>query len=269
MQPDDISGYADPRAGTARFYDLVPAYVERGDVDFYVEEAVRSGGPVLELGCGTGRILLPTARAGVAVTGLDAAETMLDQLRVKLEREPDDVRDRVTLVSGDVRAFELPERFALATLPFRVLQHIIEVDDQMAALRAVHRHLRPDGRLAFDVFCVNPGMTRGEPWAEERPDFGPVPLPGGGTLRRAHRITGFHPGRQVNDTELIYHIRHADGREERLVHTFPFRYYYPFELRHLLARCGFEIDAVYGDFARTPFSDAAREQVVIARKAAP
>src|SRR4051812_27859835 len=88
-------------------YDNVPIYAARPDVQFYVDEAVKSEGRVLEVGCGTGRVLIPTARAGVAIDGLDASEAMLAECESRVAKEPDDVRGRVTLHRGDARDFDL------------------------------------------------------------------------------------------------------------------------------------------------------------------
>ncbi len=114
----------------AEFYDHVVPYRERRDVAFFVETAREAGGPVLEIGCGTGRVLIPTARAGIEIVGLDASAAMLALCRQKLAREAEDVQSRVTLVEGDMRRFDLEResgtgaKFALATIPFRPFQHL-------------------------------------------------------------------------------------------------------------------------------------------------
>ena len=94
-------------------YDSVPAYVARRDVQFYVDEATNVRGSVLEVGCGTGRILLPIARSGRTVEGLDASPEMLDRCRTKLREEPDGVQRRVTLHQGDARSFDIGRQFEL------------------------------------------------------------------------------------------------------------------------------------------------------------
>src|SRR5262245_24227477 len=146
----------DEYAGAAEFYDYVVPYATRGDVEFFVEEARAANGPVLEIGCGTGRVLIPTARAGVSITGLDLSSSMLEQCRAKLATEPADVRARVELCQGDMTRFELGKKFALATLPFRPFQHLLTVDDQLACLTTIHRHLEPAGRVILDLF--NPSL---------------------------------------------------------------------------------------------------------------
>src|SRR5881409_766472 len=125
---------SDDYAPIADLYDLVPLYNERSDIAFFVEAALAAGGSVLELGCGTGRVLIPTARAGVEIVGVDASPHMLRVCHERLQPEPDAVRSRVTLVQADMRSFEIDRRFTLATIPFRPFQHLLTVDDQLACL---------------------------------------------------------------------------------------------------------------------------------------
>src|SRR5882762_9756412 len=124
-------------------YDSVPLYAARKDIGFYVAEATATRGTVLELGCGTGRILVPIARAGRNVVGLDASSQMLARCREKLASEPQQVRARVVLHEGDARDFDLDAQYALVIAPFRIVQHLTTIDDQLRFLAAVLRHLAP------------------------------------------------------------------------------------------------------------------------------
>src|SRR5688500_3666244 len=126
---------------TAELYDHVGPYRNRNDVQFYVDMAKEQGGRVLEIGCGTGRVLIPTAQAGIEITGLDSSRSMLDVLRKNLSREAKDVQARVHFEMGDMRYFDLDEQFDLITIPFRPFQHMLTVEDQMACLRQVRKHL--------------------------------------------------------------------------------------------------------------------------------
>jgi len=248
----------------ALLYDHVGGYGTRADIAFYVDEALRADGNILELASGTGRVLIPIARSGKRVTGVEHSRQMLDRCREKVAAEPSDVRIRVTLVDADIRDFALGEHFALAIIPFRPMQHLISVDDQLSCLDAVRRHLVPGGRLIFDVF--NPDFARiSAPSEAEFEDAPEVPLPDGSRFRRAGRVAAVHRLAQISDIELIYYVTSPKGDVERRVHAFPMRWYLRLELEHLLARAGFTIDAMYGDFDRSPLVDASPEIVVVAR----
>jgi SAM-dependent methyltransferase len=278
----DPSGYED-YPFTAEFYDHFAPYKERTDVTFFVQAAQESGGPVLEVGCGTGRVLIPTARAGVEITGLDLAESMLAVCRERLAAEPLEVQARVRLVQTDMRNFDLTKAgathfgsalhlvhlpaYKLITLPFRPFQHLLTVEDQLACLACLHRHLAVDGRLVLDLF--NPSFafltsdTLGQELGEE-PEF---TMPDGRRITRRSKIVARDYFTQVNQVELIYYVTHQDGRTERLVHPFPMRYLFRFEAEHLLARAGFTIEQFYADYDRNPYgSKYPGELIFVARK---
>ena len=259
--------YADT-AGLAELYDLVPAYSQRQDVAFYVDTCRAHGGKVLELGCGTGRTLLPIAAAGLTVVGLDLSEHMLARCRDKVAVQPQDVQARIRLVRARMTEFGLDDTFATVIIPFRPFQHLIAVEDQLACLRCVKAHLATGGRLVFDCFQVNLRKITDPQRTEETEDLPEFGLPDGRRLRRCNRIAATHPAQQYNDVEIIYYLTDAAGLTQRVVHRFPFRYFFRYELEHLLARAGFEAEHVYGDFDRSPLGDASPEMIHVARKAA-
>jgi SAM-dependent methyltransferase len=247
-------------------YDSVPLYAARQDVAFYVEEANATGGTVLEVGCGTGRILLPIARTGAAITGIDQSKHMLERCRARLAAEPAAVQARVKLAQHDMRDFDLDEKFGLIIAPFRVLQHLTTVDDQLRFLETVARHLAPGGggggggggRLVFDVFNPRFDILVAANGVE-REDTPEQRLPDGRTLRRTYRIVRVRWIDQVSEAELVYYV---DGT--RYVQAFEMRWYLAAELRNLLARAGFRVREFYGDFARGPLVDGCPEFVVVA-----
>lgn len=256
---DDIPGFG-------VLYDSVPLYQARGDVRFYLAEAERSGGSVLELGCGTGRILLPIARAGHAVAGLDVSAEMLERLREKLRGEPEEVRARVTLHQGDVRDFDLGARFDLVIAPFRIIQHQVTIDDQLAFLGAVARHLAPGGRFAFDAF--NPkfsALVAAD--GTEHEDTPETALPDGRRMRRTARVKRVRWIDQVSEVELIYHVADGPGAPwRRYVQAFDMRWFLAAELTHLLARAGFRIVSIDGDLDGGPLRDDSPELLVRAER---
>lgn len=242
-------------------YDSVPLYAVRRDVGFYVEEATAASGPVLELGCGTGRILLPIARAGCTITGVDSSSQMLARCKEKLAAEAATVQARVTLQQRDIRDFALGAKYALIIAPFRVVQQLARLDDQLRFLAAVAHHLALTGRFIFDVF--NPrfdALTSAD--GVEREDTPELRLPDGRTLRRGARVTRVRWVDQVSETELIYYVG-----DKRYVQAFDMRWYLAAELQHLLARAGFSVRVMYGDFGRGPLADGSPDIVTIAERA--
>ena len=258
----------DEYAAIAELYDHVTIYRDRPDVGFFVAAAREAGPPVLELGCGTGRVLLPTARAGLEITGLDASPSMLAICRRDLAREPAEVRGRVTLLEGDMRSFDLGSSFSLVTLPFRPFQHLVTVADQLACLASIRRHLRPEGRLILDLF--NPSIEAlAQPVGVESASEAEFTMPDGRRVTRRFRIVARDRADQVNQVELIYDVTHPDGRAERLIHAAAMRYLFRFEAEHLLARAGFVVSQLYGGYDQSPFgSTYPGELILVASPAA-
>ncbi len=240
------------------------------DIPFYVEEAERAEPPALELACGTGRVLIPVAKAGVRVYGLDSSPAMLDTCRHKLSALRAGVQDRVTLTQSDMRDFSFDERFGLIYCPFRSFLHLRTTEDQMRALRNIRAHLHPDGRFALNFF--NPSVSfiaraagSGRGVARIQKEFED---PESGRRVIAWATMGHDPVKQLIDTYVIHDVVDAEGRLlERTYKPMRLRWIYRYEFEHLLHRCGFEVEALYGDFDRRPFTEADQELIWIARKA--
>ena len=254
-------------AFVADLYDWVVPYRERPDVLFFVDAATDAGSPVLEVGCGTGRVLIPSARAGIDVVGLDASPQMLAVCRERLRREDVAVRSRVELVQADMRAFELGRQFTLATLPFRPFQHLVTVEEQLSCLVSIRRHLIEGGRLILDLFNPSLEALASRPEGQEFGDEPEFSTPDGRRVVRRHRTVAHDRFNQVSQVELIYYVTHPDGREERLVHAFPMRYLFRFEVEHLLVRCGFDVEQLYAGFDKSAFgSRYPGDLIFVARK---
>ena len=262
-----LHGGYESQSFIAEYYDIAYNRRRSKDVDFFVDYSKASRGRTLELGCGTGRVLIPTALAGCAITGLDLSLYMLNKCREKLAQQTPAVQKLAHLIQGDMTKFRIKEKYALVTLPFRPFQHLITTDDQKACLRCIHHHLQPHGQVIIDVFNPNPAfLVRSAQNAQEREDLPPTPLPNGGSLRRASRFAGFHRERQFNDCELIYYVTGPDGKTQRLVQSFPMRYFYRYEMEHLLQICGFKIVDMFGDFDKSGFTDMSPEMIFVAQK---
>ena len=251
-------------------YDAQAGVVEAslaGDVELYRELARRTGGPVLDIGGGTGRVAWPLAEAGYDVTSLDRSAAMLARSEAKRSVASPAAQARVRLVQGDVQDVSLPTEFGLAIAPGRTFQLLLTPDDQRSALATIHRHLRPGGVVAlhlFDPLLEACAAFDGVPSGADR---GTVVNPDSGhrvTRRVLHRTTD--PLRQLM-TE-VWEFKELDEAGEALrleKETLHMRWTYRFEMRYLLELAGFEVEAESSDFRGSPPRYAA-EQVWVARR---
>ena len=212
------------------------------DIDFYVELAREAGGPVVELGVGTGRIAIPTAAAGIAVIGIDSSAEMLARCRTQAEAAG--VAELLDLTPGDLREPRLETRVRLVTCPFRAYLHLGTDEERLSALRAARALLDPGGRLAFDVF--QPGAddiaeTHAR-WLEREP----------GIFERADWDTAAR--------RLTLSVRGEAGAT-----TMALSWISPTEWNALLVRAGFQVEACYGWFDRRPYAGG-EDTVWIARR---
>lgn len=246
---------------SSEYYDY---HAKRGDIEFFKGYALESGGPVLELGCGTGRVSIPIARAGVNITGLDLSAEMLSLCRKKLVKEPDEVRSRIKLARADMRDFSLDATFALAVITYGPFNNLLTVADQLACLGCIHRHLKKGGRLVFDVIFLGPEELSMKTPAVIVKDRPPFLMPDGRKVSWGLRFEKIDCYNQVIHETLTYDVAYPDGRRERLAYPEETRFFYRLEVEHLLARAGFKPEAVYADFNKTPFGEKPPEEMIIA-----
>jgi SAM-dependent methyltransferase len=252
---------------TPELYDIVTPASFRGDAEWYRGKARESGGPVLELGAGTGRITLGIAQAGISVHALDADSAMLDRLRQKLANQPPGVQERVVLTVGDMRVFKLAERFALIIAPFRAFLHNLTEHDQLACLDRVREHLRPDGCFAFNVFHPSleymahhaGGLAGTWRWA------GTFPRADGGFVVRSD-ANRYDTVQQLVESQHRYEEYGPDGVLIRTsLHRLQLAYLYPRDLQRLLRQSGFQSVQMAGGFDGRPFEKDTDELVIEAR----
>lgn len=247
----------------AEFYDLVQTWQD--DLPYYLTWAERQGSPILELGAGTGRVLLPLARAGYRVTGLEASPDMLSILERKLSGEPADVRSRVTLLRGDMRDLCLNSRFCLILLPLHTLSHLLGYQDRLRVFRAAARHLVPGGVLVADVELGRPEETRTAP---------PAPVLSGVhydaqrdslllILTHERPVQAPRPARHL---ELLYLTVDAEGKAS-LTTTVCTEELTPVEeLRRLMEEAGLKPVGLYRNYAEEDLREEDPTAVAVARK---
>lgn len=257
MQPD---ANLDPVTGTAYYRDLPEAYDQislgvPGDVEFYVALARSADGPVVELGAGTGRVAIPMALAGAEVIGIDREPAMLAIAREKAAAAA--VLDRLQFIEGDMRSFTIERPAALIVIPHRTFLHNLTEVDQEATLAACRRALRQGGRLALNVF--NPDLALIARRIQSAGRWEPFGRQGmNGDVQGRH---DYGPVSQLVTTTL--RARDAAGRWRRS--SFTLRYAHRDEMEALLARAGFEVESLHGDFNGAPFEETSPEMVWVVR----
>jgi len=250
-------------------YDSMAASIPGGDdVAFYRSLAERAGGPVLELGCGTGRVAIPLAHAGFEVTGIDRSAGMLARARRKAEGLEPAVAARLRFVEGDFEETVAGGPFGLIFAAARVFMFVLDPDAQLRLLAALRDRLRPDGLLAIDIF--DPRLDLLGPDAPPfQTDRGTFVNPETG---RPVRVTVLD---RVNDPVGQRFTEHWEFAElDELGHAIrtemealTLRWTFRHEMHHLLIRAGLEPVAESSDYSGSPPAYA-REQIWVARRAA-
>jgi SAM-dependent methyltransferase len=249
----------------ARLAQLYDMFVFEGDLPLYLDLARQQGPCVLEVACGSGRVLVPLARAGLRVVGVDISPHMLALARAKLEAA--DLADSVQLIQADMRTFRLDQRdFDLAIVPVKSFAYLTEAEDQLNSLASIHAHLRPGGLLVLDLLHPLPEWTSA-PRGSVRDDLLQHVAAQGFTLSRIESVVSTDLARQIRVIRSIYETVDDSGKvlDKRYV-EWPYRWTHRFEAEHLLHRAGFQVEAVHGGYQREPFTSESAAMVFVARK---
>lgn len=243
----------------AEYYDLTQRGLS-GDIPFFLEMARQANGEILDLACGTGRISIPLAEAGIQVTGLDLSTEMLERAREKANERG--VLDRLTFLQGDMRKFELGKTFPLIMIPFRSFLHLLHIQEQMQALSCIRRHLAPGGRFVLNVFV--PKISHLYEESEKMSLRGTYPLESGDEIAMWD-YTRYDHFQQLSEVTRTYERTNSEGLvTEKVVGRFTLRYIFPAELHHLLRLNGFKVVQRYGSFDKEPFDRNSTELIIVA-----
>jgi len=245
------------------FYDF---YVggKLDDLSFYLEYAQKTGGPLLEIGAGSGRLTIPLARAGFALVAVDISASMLDLLRAKLARETEDVRERVEVLVADLCRLGLGRRFGLIFLPFYTFNYMLTAASQAAALKALRAHLPPGGRLLLEVFLPLRRLAdcpAGPVLRKEAVD------PATGLLVRSSIAYRYDRGKCLEYRTHIFEIARPGGGWERREFETTRRYFFPDELAALFDAHGLAAEGVYGGYKKEPLRDDAEQIMYVLKNA--
>jgi SAM-dependent methyltransferase len=249
----------------ADIYDIWidTASVSHRNLKFYVDEYLRTPGPVVELGVGNGRIALEAASRGKAIVGVDSSSSMLAVCRERAAAAG--VSVLINLMEADLRNFVLPEPAALITMPFHTIGHLLTYEDKAGALEHIYQQLAPGGRLIFDHFVFDPEAAhRNDGATRLRAEYAD-PRTGLDALLWFYQVYNF-------DEKTIRILAWTDEIGDRgfLIRRRYRRLEYSWieveDARSLVTQAGFEVEALYGDFDRSEFTPGSREQIWVARK---
>ncbi len=244
------------RIGAEKFYDLFGA---KGDYNLYKEIAHKNGDRALELGVGTARLAIILARDGVEVWGIDNSPHMLKAAERKIAEEPPEVRRRITLKLADVRSFALDKGFPFIYFPTFSFDHCLTREEQLNTLRNIYTHLKPGGVYAFDLAHVTDDDAK-KGWFIQRKQLDDEKM----VVR-----SGYHrrkPGGRISSIDLFYEV-YVKGVLVDKYHEYGELYIHvPYEIRKLLEENGFTIEAFYGDYKKTPFTEESSMMFIVARR---
>ena len=248
-------------ARAARFYDAETSG-KTDDLRMYLRLAAQYEGGILDVGCGTGRVLIHLAQAGCQVHGIDSDAAMLARLAGKLERMPH-LQANISYVHADALHYAAEREFALILLSYNALMHFHEQESQIALLRRLRRWLADEGRLVIDL------PNAGDVFASQDTDSLILERtflePESGHQVMLQSVSRLDRVTQVLHVDWIYDEMDGDGHVKRIIAPHRLRYFFQPELALLLRLCGFAVDAVHGDTDGAPFEDGCQRMIVLAR----
>jgi len=237
------------------FYDIINADYNE-DKKFYLDKIRNAGGPVLEIGCGTGRIFCEAFKSGADIYGIDQSVLMLEKLKEKIDKSG---HYRVQVI--DALEYKPENKFNLIVAPFRMFMHILTVEGQLKFMKNVYDSLDENGEFVFNVF--NPDLNRIQTGDKENLRFEGEYLPGS--------ILKFYDSSKPDLLNQCQHVTFRfkwddNGKMKEGKFSFPMRYFFRFELQHLAERAGFKSVSIYGDFKCHELNKNSKEYVVVCKK---
>jgi len=252
----------------AEYYDLVFRGLP-GEAEFYVGQAARSTGPVLELGCGTGRLAIPMAMCGAHVTGVDISEAMLAGARAKAA-SVGPVEGRLELVAGDMRAIGLGRTFACIVMAYRTFMHLLTPDDQRRCLRSVHEHLEQGGVFILNMWAPKPSLIAPQLKQPEGTLLfgGQYSMPGQDRELVHYCASSYDEfAQRLHEEHFLQEIDREGTVLRSLVLPLDRTWIYNREFAHLAEACSFEVEVLFGDFDCNPFTAESTEMIWVLRRA--
>ena len=244
-------------ASFARFYDTIYHNLrDTVDNEFFQEQISRTKGKVLEVGTGTGRLFLNALKGGADIYGLDISESMLDVLLAKIDQE-----QHFRLSHQNIVDFSYDFKFDLILAPFRVIMHLPDKEDQIKAVDNVYDHLSNGGRFIFDTFV--PDLRQLITGLKDQVDFEGEYIPG----QKLKRTVSTRPDLMNQIINVSFKLDWEEGNEKKHDEwDVPLRFFFRYELEHLVERSKFKHYKIFGDYKETELNSESKEFVVVCYK---
>ncbi|MDH4221912.1 MAG: class I SAM-dependent methyltransferase [candidate division Zixibacteria bacterium] len=233
------------------------------DIPLWLEYAKKCGSPVLELCCGTGRILIPLAKEGIEISGLDVSKKMLDKAKEKMKKEATDVRKRVTLHQADMRNFNLKKKFHLIFIPYNSFQVLLSIEEQNGCLNSAYKHLTAQGKLMISIF--HPDLSRAEGVLRSEGDI-LKDYPQSGDMTQIYSNQFYDKAKQIIKVRFFVDTNKSDGKFFRKTIDLKMRYFFPAEFDRILYSNGFETEELFGDYDKSPLKNTSPFMIFVAKK---
>ncbi|MBN1158284.1 MAG: class I SAM-dependent methyltransferase [Bacteroidales bacterium] len=241
----------------ARFYDVIYHRVRDGvDNSFFLNQATSVKGKVLELGCGTGRLFINAFNKGVDIFGTDISKSMTDILKSRLPES-----EHYRIKTEDAVSMKWGTRFDLILAPFRMISHVLEVENQLRLLNNMYEHLTEAGTFIFDVFVPDPMLLANG--IHDLTDFNGEYETG----KRLKRTVNSNPDvvNQLLNVSMKLKWDEDNAWQEKEWH-FQMRFFYRYELEHLIHLSPLKLETIYGDYLKNPLHPKSKEFIVVCRK---
>lgn len=241
----------------ARFYDTIYQHVRNSiDKEFFLRHITESQGKVLEIGVGTGRLFTDALKKGADIYGIDISENMLDVLKNKL-----DSNQQYRISNQSITNFHFDFHFNLIIAPFRVIMHVLDKKEQIQSINNIFYHLEHGGTFIFDAFVPDLGQLLNG--LDNVTDFEGEYKPG----KKLKRMVSTKPD-LIN--QLIHiHFRLEWDEEDQIMYEdwkLPFRFFFRYELEHLIERSKFKQHSILGDYQGNPLNGTSKEFIMVCKK---
>lgn len=234
------------------------------DLDFLINFSREINDAVLELACGTGRVMIPLAENGLEVYGIDNSEEMLKIGREKIKTLPVDVKSKLHFQYGDMSSFNLNRKFRLVLIPFNSFLLLLKKEEQESCLKCVRSHLTDDGFFVLDIYSPNFKLIAQD--TNEMKFLRHFYVPPIEKVVIQWEYLKRDMAEQIAYSDFLYEMYDKHGNLSRRASSLRMKIIFRYEMEYLLEKCGFRIIDLFGDYNKTPYTEESRQMIFVCKK---